>query len=51
MVTQLRLRPIQGVRGSDDDLRTFFYALENAPDAVVRNAFGRLFDGRGVEAW
>ena len=37
------------VRGSGDDLRSFFYCLANAPDAIVRNAFGRCFDGAGYE--
>lgn len=39
------------IRCSGDDLRSYFYYLANAPDAIVRNAFGRAFDGAGYERY
>ena len=40
----------QGVRGSGNDLRTYFYTLRNAPQARPRNAFGRPFTGEEAAA-
>ncbi len=42
---RLVLKDHEGVRGSGDDLRTWFYQLRNAPAARSRNVFGRIFDG------
>ena len=33
------------VRGSGDDLRTYFYALANAPEALLHSCFGRRLVG------
>ncbi len=41
----------QQVRGSGDDLRTYFYQLAQLPELIRRNAFGRRFDGEGYEQW
>ena len=49
MLTRLHLQPHEVLRGTGDDLRTFFYQLENAPEAITRNAFGRGFDGQEYE--
>ena len=48
-LTRLALKPSEGIRGSGDDLRTFFYQLKNTPAAAPRSAFGRKFDGAGWE--
>ena len=46
-LSRLQLPPGYGIRGSGDDLRTFFYRLQNADGALDRNVFGREFDGCG----
>ena len=38
------------MRGSGDDIKTYFYRLRNAPGSEVRNAFGRRIEGPLVEA-
>ena len=48
-LTRLVLGRTLAVRGSGDDLRSFFYYLRNARGARLRNAFGRAFDGAEVE--
>ena len=42
---QLVLRSDEVCRGSGDDLRTFFYCLANAEEAVPYNCFGRRAAG------
>ena len=42
---QAIIGPGEVLRGSGDDLRTYFYCLENAEDAVPYNAFGRRLTG------
>ena len=45
-MARLILRRHQGIRGSGDDLRTFYYRLRNAPGSSCRNCFGRAITGQ-----
>ena len=42
---QLILEQSETIRGSGEDLSTYFYQLEQLPSFYRRNAFGRSFDG------
>lgn len=46
-LTQFILEAHEVLRGSGDDLRTFFYALKNADEATRYNCFGRVVEGGG----
>lgn len=48
---RLIVREGEVVRGSGDDLRTFFYQLLNAPSSLPRNCFGREFLGDAYQAF
>eukprot|EP00972_Heterocapsa_arctica_P055548 8194174-Heterocapsa_arctica.AAC.1 len=45
MLARLRLRSHKGLRGSGDDLRTYFYQLKRHDSGLARNAFGRRIEG------
>jgi len=45
------LRRGEGIRGSGDDLRTYFYCLRNSEQALPRNAFGRRLTGDQWQAY
>ena len=45
-LVRLVLEPHEGIRGSGDDLRTYFYNLANTPGALRYNAFGRRVWGQ-----
>jgi hypothetical protein len=49
--SRLLLRRKEGVRGSGDDLRTYFYRLRCAPGGHLRNCFGRQVPGDSVRQW
>ena len=40
-----------GIRGSGDDLRSYFNQLKNLEEAVPRSAFGDVFDGEMYSEW
>eukprot|EP00972_Heterocapsa_arctica_P041004 6043707-Heterocapsa_arctica.AAC.1 len=44
MLARLRLRSHEGLRGSGDDLRTYFYQLRRHDSGLARNAFGRRIE-------
>ena len=44
-LTRIWIPPGHGIRGSGDDLKSYFYQLRNAETSVKRSAFGRSFDG------
>ena len=44
-LTRVWIPPGHGIRGSGDDLKSYFYQLKNAEGAIKRSAFGRSFDG------
>ena len=48
MLGKLRLRSHEGLRGSGDDLRTYFYQLRRHDSGLARNAFGRRIPGADV---
>ena len=48
MLGKLRLRSHEGLRGSGDDLRTYFYQLRRHGSGLARNAFGRRIPGTDV---
>ena len=44
-LTRLYVPPGHGIRGSGDDLKSYFYQFKNAENSIKRSAFGRPFDG------
>ena len=48
-LTRIIVRDDQHLRGSGDDLRTYFYNLAQLDEQLPRNAFGRKFIGAGCE--
>jgi hypothetical protein len=45
------LRLDQAIRGSGDDLRTYFHQLKNSDQAIWRNVLGKQFSGAGWESF
>ncbi len=43
------LHPDEHLRGSGDDLRTYFYQLQQLEELIPRNCVGRVFSGEGYE--
>ena len=50
LLTQIRRKPNEHVRGSGDDLSNSFYLLSHQPNWRSRNAFDRVFSGADAAA-
>ncbi len=48
MLSRIVLDECSAVRGSGDDLRSFFFQLSNALNSAPRNCFGRTVGARLV---
>ena len=48
-LVQIVLRPSDTLIAAGYDLKSYFYQLQQLPERIRRNCFGRSFDGKGLD--